>query len=110
MSGGGGSGGGPGGGFDPGGPQTPCDELEFRTSIASPQAAAADLEIEEELVVVLVSGPPASINLEREGGETVGSLTSRVPELLRCLQQGVQFAAVVESVDGGDIRVRVRPA
>jgi hypothetical protein len=107
---GGSGGGGLGGGFEPSGPPTPCEELKFTTSIASPQPVASELEVDEVLTVVLVTGPPASINLERSSGETVGSLITRVAELLRCIQDGVQFVAVLESIDGGDMRVRVRPA
>lgn len=109
MSGGGGSGG-PGGGFGPRDDGTPCDQLRFRTSIASPQPAADGLDVGDVLRVVLNSGPPVVIHLVDHGGNVVGSLITRIADLLRCIQDGFSYEAEVEEVDGGDIQVDVRPA
>jgi hypothetical protein len=38
----------------------------------------------------------------------VGALIQRVPELLRCLQQGFEYVAEVISIDEGYVRVEVR--
>lgn len=109
MSGGGG-GGGPGGGFQPDPAPTPCDQLRFTTSIASPQPAAANLSIGDVLQLQLRSGTARSIDVVDQSGAVVGSIISRIADLLRCIQQGVDFEAEVLSTNGGDIRVEVRPA
>jgi hypothetical protein len=106
---GGGGGGGPGGGFG-GGDDTPCDQLRFRTSIASPQPAASELKVGDVLRVELSSGPPAVIHLVDSNGNVVGSLISRVADLLRCIQDGFDYEAEVMEINGGGIAVDVRPA
>lgn len=108
MSGGGGSGG-PGGGFDPSPQNTPCDQLTFRTSVASPQPAAEEVSVGDVLAVVLESGPPAVLHLVNEDGSRVGSLITHIADLLRCIQDGFSYEAEVLEVNGGDIRVEVRP-
>lgn len=108
MSGGGGSGG-PGGGFGPSDDRTPCDQLIFQTSIASPQPAADNLEVGDVLQVVLTSTPRVVINLVDRNGDLVGSLITRIPDLLRCIQDGFSYEAHVKEIDGGDFQVEVRP-
>lgn len=109
MSGGGGSGG-PGGGFEPPHERTPCDHLKFRTSVASPQPAAEEADVGDVLTVELKSGPPVVIHLVDGDGNTVGSLITRIPDLIRCIQDGFSYEADVKEVNGGDMQVEVRPA
>jgi hypothetical protein len=109
VSGGGGSGG-PGGGFGPRDDRTPCDQLRFRTSIASPQPAASDLEVGDVLEVVLRSGPRVAIDLIDSSSDVVGSLITHIADLLRCIQDGFSYEAEVKEIDGGDVRVDVRPS
>ncbi|MFL5897647.1 MAG: hypothetical protein ACJ76D_04175 [Solirubrobacterales bacterium] len=109
MSGGGG-GGGPGGGFEPAGDRTPCDQLKFRTSVASPQPAADALNNGDVLRVVLEPGPPVVIHLVDGNGDVVGSLITRVADLLRCIQDGFSYEADVRVINGGDFQVDVRLA
>lgn len=109
MSGGGG-GGGSGGGFTPRDRQTPCDQLRFRTTIASPQRAASMLSVGDILEVRLNSGPPQTIDLIDAGGNLVGAIVTRTTDLVRCLQDGFRFEAEVQSINGGEIRIEVRPA
>lgn len=109
MSGGGG-GGGPGGGFQPRQERTPCDQLRFATSIASPQQAAGYLSVGDMLQVQLSSGAAQSIDLVGQSGNVVGSIITHIPDLLRCIQDGYSYEADVLSVNGGMIRVEVRPA
>ncbi len=108
MSGGGG-GGGPGGGFGPRDERIPCDQLWFETSIASPQPTANDLSVGDVLQVVLSSGPPPVIQLIDGAGDVVGSLITRIADLLRCIQDGFNYEAEVKEINGGDIQVDVRP-
>lgn len=109
MSGGGGSGG-PGGGFGPSDDRTPCDQLTFKTSIASPQPAADNLDVGDVLRVVLNPGPPVVINLVDGDGNAVGSLITHIADLLRCIQDGFSYEADVQEINGGDFQVEVRPA
>lgn len=104
MSGGGGSGG-------PGGPSRDsgidCAGIRFDTFLSSVDAeAAAQLSVGEELRVELRTAPRALL-VVREDGTPVGAITRNVRELLRCIQQQVEFKALVENVDGGDIEVWV---
>lgn len=109
MSGGGG-GGGPGGGFGPSDDHTPCDQLRFQTSIASPQPAADNLAVGDVLRVVLGSGPPMAIDLIDGSDNVVGSLITRIADLLRCIQDGFSYEAEVKQMNGGNIQIEVRPA
>lgn len=106
---GGGSSGGPGGGFDPSPRSTPCDQLKFKTSVASPQPAAEEVNVGDVLTVVLESGPPVVLHLIDHNGNRVGSLITRIADLLRCIQDGFSYEAEVLEVNGGDIQVEVRP-
>lgn len=107
MSGGGGGGG--GGGFTPRDRETPCDQLRFSTTIASPQPASSNLSVGDILDVQLNSGPPQSIDLVDPGGSVVGAIVTRTTDLVRCLQDGFRFEAEVQSINGGEIRIVVRP-
>lgn len=107
---GGGSSGGPGGGFEASS-STPCDELVFQTSIASPQPVATELSVGDILQVTLDPGPPKSVvQLVDDSGRVVGSIITHIPDLLRCIQDGHGYEAEVQSVEGGDFQVKVRPA
>ena len=109
MSGGGGSGG-PGGGFDPSAVQTPCGDLRFKTTITSPQPAASSLQVEDVLVVALETEPRPVIRLFDQAGNLIGSVAAHLPDLLRCTQEGFPYEAEVLEIDGGQIKIEVRPA
>ncbi len=108
MSGGGGSSG-PAGGFgsDSG---TSCDQLRFEAFLSGVQdSVLASLTVGNVLSVGLQQTPVRAIVVREAGGQVVGALTTRVRELLRCLQQQVDFEAEVLAINGGDVRVAVRP-
>jgi len=102
----GGSGGGPwkgDGGSD-------CGKLKFAAVLASPRKPAiqtvkvgdvADVEICKEQDKSFVGVR------QRPGGAIVGSITDRVPELLRCLQAGHTFHARFTAIAGGRFTLRV---
>lgn len=108
MSGGGGSSG-PGGGFGRDTGQD-CARLRFDAFLASVQAdALQSLAIDEVLEVEVQQAPVRAIVARRDDGSVAGALTTRVRELLRCLQQQVRFQATVLTIAGGDVCVRVEP-
>lgn len=108
---GGGYGGGEGGysGPDSG---LDCSALKFTTGLASPEpTVVATLAVDDVLNVQLQGeGSQRSVDVITGAGQRAGSITHRVPELLRCLQSGHTFAARVVSVDGGAVRVEVYSA
>lgn len=104
-----------GGGGDGPWPETPalvpCELVDFETTVWSPQPS---------VVLKLQIGQILQVDLEEEGevrrvavradGDLVGSLVgTNVASVIRCLQEKVAFGAEVTAVEGGQVRVRVRP-
>lgn len=101
---------GPGGGppigppIDPG---TNCDELTFKTKLASPDASiVSKLKIGDVLNVQIHNKAIAVVHM----AGVAGSIIENVPALLRCLQQDYKFMAVIEAISGGVVEIEVRPA
>lgn len=105
MSGGGGD----GGAYAPADTGVSCERLKFTAPLQSVQAdAVAGLSVGDTLNVGLQDGEgPAVIEVRNEAGQLVGALIDRIIELLRCIQQGYEYVADIESIDGGDVRVTV---
>ena len=100
-------GGGGGGGF--GGQPVECDEIQFKTNLASPV---------EEVVERLEIGAELHLTLEFDGiqrvvaqfeDDDVGSIIEGLDDLIRCLQLGATFRAEVIAIDDGIVRVEVQP-
>jgi hypothetical protein len=87
------------------GDTTDC-RLDFRTHLTNPSPEAV-AKIRPGTVLMLALDPGPAIVCQYEG-ERVGSLTTRVPTLLRCLREGNTYSANVLSVDGGSVEVNVR--
>lgn len=105
MSGGGGYGPGAGGGSS----GTPCEGLIFEAPLQSPKPAViAKLNAGDTLEVVSKAKDGPVIVRHKTFGEA-GSLVSRLPDLLRCIDSGTTYKAVILSIDGGQVRVRVSP-
>ena len=109
MSGGGGDRPAGGGNGDSG---IDCAALQFEATVSSPQPnAVAALQVDEVLTVAIEQqGAARMIALRRANNDLVGSLTDRIRELIRCIQEGVDFEAVVLGIQGGAVRVRVQAA
>jgi hypothetical protein len=108
MSGGGGGGG--GGDFDR--PATDCSRLRFEAHVASPVAAVLSaLTVGEVLDVAQVNqSGTVSVVLNKKNGQRVGGLASpQVAQLRKCMDDGFDFQAVVLSINGAQVRVRVEP-
>jgi hypothetical protein len=112
MSGPGGGGGGGGGGRPPIEPVPNCELIE-RTQVNSPKAGVIKhIQVNDVLTVKLLTEAGQKLLVaETDRGETAGSLTPRhLPELIRCIQAGHRYIAVVLRVLGGIVEVEVRPA
>ena len=89
-----------------------CGKLRFPTQLASPQPA---------VVSMLTPGTVLAIELQdragvrvivavNDAGEVAGSIVERIQQLLRCLQQGFTYEAIVTAVAGGAVNVSIQPS
>jgi len=120
MSGGGGGGGRPdpvtpiapksgsGGEGSGGGGPDPCILVED-TNLNSPvPAVVATLKPGDVLTVRLEPGPPVRVVVQTAAGLTAGSITgAKLPQIIKCLEAGVNYKADIVSVKGAAVRVRV---
>jgi hypothetical protein len=51
-----------------------------------------------------------AIDLIDGSDNVVGSLITRIADLLRCIQDGFSYEAKVKQMNGGNIQIDVRPA
>lgn len=97
---------GSGGGVSSSDITTPCNNLKFRTDLASPKAAAMDLEIGDILDVMVQDDGIVVIF----GGVIVGGIACKESARLKfCLSQGNTYKASVLDKNLGQIRVYVYP-
>lgn len=92
--------------------QTDCSKLVERTLLNSPvPAVVANLKIEDVLQVTLSNiGGAVILQAVTEDGEVAGSLTPpRLPQIVECVGRGFSYVAIVQEVDGGAIKVEIRP-
>lgn len=107
MSGSGGGGGGGGGGE-----QFDCETLIERTSISSPvPEVIKKLHVADQLEVRIGRQGDADIlQAVDSAGEVAGSLVpASLPRFIMCIRQGSEYVAVIQSIDGGRVRVEIRP-
>mgnify|MGYP001198493813 CR=1 FL=1 len=97
---------GSGGGLSGSDITTPCNNLKFKTDLASPKAAAMSLDIGDELEVIL-NGEAITVIYD---GDVVGGIACRESSRLAyCLSQGNTYKASVLSKNLGHIRISVYP-
>jgi len=71
--------------------------------------AVENLSVGDTLSVGLrTAEQPPVIEVRTAAGDLVGALIDRITDLLRCMQDGYEYVADVQSVDGGHVRVEVR--
>lgn len=96
------------GGWRPTVPSNPCERINFRANINSPQPAVlGPLGITTELEVKLQTAPTISVIVEYRG-DIAGSLTgTQVSALINCIQNGFVYSATIVSIDRGNYTVQV---
>ena len=98
-----------GGGEGPTEGRARCESLVFEATLQSVQSDAAKAIRTGDYLDVVAQQAAGPIVARHPKHGVVGSLISRVPDLLRCLQQGVRYRAEVLSIDIPAIIVRVAP-
>lgn len=96
------------GGWAPTVPSSPCERINFRANINSPQPAVlGPLGLRTELDVKLQTAPTISVIVEYIG-VTAGALTgTEVSKLINCIQNGFEYSATIVSIDKGNYTVQV---
>jgi hypothetical protein len=96
------------GGFEVGADEDDCHRVTVDAPVDSP-SPEEPFEVGNQYDVVIIdAGPAPTVRVLNESGQPVGAIRPFSP-LVRCLRKGVLFYAEIESIDGGDVRVRVRP-
>lgn len=105
-----------GGSSGPGGPLPPPEQLNCevveKTQIQSPDPAIAmTIKVQDVLYVNLIESGRGRLEAVTPGGGVLGGLTPpSLLRLIRCIRdEGRSYEAVVDSINGGDIRVTIRP-
>lgn len=86
----------------------PCDKLRFETTLASPNPGAIkELKVGDTLSVSIETSNGKKILAVLKGKTIVGTITEKVAELIRCIQEGNTFEAKILSISGGAIKVEI---
>jgi len=95
-------------GWSPTVPSNPCERINIRANINSPQAEALqELELNNILTVSLQQTPQISIIVSSDS-HIIGSLTGpSITQLINCIENGHQYSATVVDLDGGSCVVLV---
>src|SRR5207249_1268008 len=89
-----------------------CSSLVERTYLNPPiPAVASALKVGDILDVELQTGSAApALVANTSSGATAGSLTpARLPQIIDCIQRGFSYVATVQQINGGQIKVEIRP-
>lgn len=99
----------PGGGGDPG---IDCENLRFRTQLASPvPTVVAGLAVDEVLTVELRDRAGTRVVAAvTAAGDIPGSIVDNIQRLLACIQAGNRYQASVQRISGGAVTLDVEPA
>ena len=112
--GGGGAGGPTGGSWAPPDSQIDCANLRFETPLSSPNpTVVAQIAVGEVADVELVNPQPdvtvVGVLRRNPPQDVIGTITTRLRELLRCIQGGTDYQAEILEISGGVVRVKVEP-
>src|SRR4051794_14811931 len=89
-----------------------CETLVERTSLNSPSPPiVANLSVDDELEVVIGRQGDADIlqAVDRTGAVAGSLVPPGLPRFIKCIRQGSHYIAVVQLIDGGRVRVEIRP-
>ena len=100
------------GGGGAGGDPDLCDIVETAALNSLQPGAVGALNVGDILTVNLNrSGPNSVVEVLGSGGQRVGALTHRGHvRIIGCIDQGRAYVAVVLSIRGGAVEVRIEPA
>lgn len=89
--------------------QVSCEDLVINTQLGSPKAAVvAKLTVGDELTVELEQAKGTTLVVAKFKNEIAGGLTSpELAQLRSCLEGGTRYVAKVQSITGGQVRVKV---
>jgi hypothetical protein len=106
-----GNGGGPGGPAVPEpGPQVECALLAFKTVLSSPKAAVIRGLTKDEILKIEIRGERGPVVAVTLSGDDAGSVTApQLVNLIRCLNEGFHYVAIVRAVRRGTCEVEIRP-
>lgn len=98
------------GSWTPNVPSSPCERVNFRATINSPQPAViASLKLGDSLDVALQTTPTTVIVVLHDG-LVAGSLAGTgVMQLISCIQNGFTYEATVVAINGANCTVQVTP-
>lgn len=90
-------------------PSDSCATLRFDTQLASPKAQViAGLQVGDALDIAFGQGGNQVVVALWNGVEAGGIVDPHLNQLRNCMNQGEQFQAHVQSITGGQVRVRVQ--
>lgn len=92
------------------GGQASCEDLVVRTQLTSPQEEVVGrINVDDVLDVSIQEVSGRLVVVATLEGDIAGGLTAPNLQSLRdCIDQGTEYEAIVTSVDGGQVRVRVQ--
>lgn len=86
-----------------------CKDLVITTQLGSPKAAVVgQLNAGDLLDVELEQAKGTTLVVAKFKGQVAGGLTSpELAQLRACLEDGTEYVAKVQSITGGQVRVKV---
>lgn len=91
-------------------PPEPCNILETTNLNSVDRTVLAGLRPGDRLPVEYESGPPQRLVAKSPSGVVAGSITSpSMVQIIRCIQDGYGYQAVVLAIRGAQCQVRVEP-
>ena len=103
-----GSGGGGGPAYDA--PVSNCASLSKVTTLNSPvPSVVSTLSVNDELLVRVDPAGSSRVEAHTRAGAVAGSITfSGIGALIKCIEDGWEFIAIVQKIAGGDVTLEVR--
>lgn len=92
---------------------TSCQDFVDKTSLTSPKAPVKQLKVGDRLRVELqpIKAGGNTVIAITEKKETAGAITStKTPRLIKCLEEGHKYIAVVLSISGGQCTIEIKSA